>query len=215
LWLGVKNPPPVRAIQLGLDPPAAAPVGEKSPAGAPPVVLCVGSIEGRKNHLALLEACEARWAAGDRFSLRLIGLTQPQTGAAALARLRALQASGRPLRYDGPVGDDELARAYAGCAFTIYPSIIEGFGLPVIESVAQGKPCICSARGALGESAAGGGCVALERVDAASLAAAIARLLREPTELAALAATARARRLRSWADCARDLTDWMADLPRR
>lgn len=214
-WLGAKHAPPVRAIPLGMEPQVLAPSGEKSPPDAPPVVLCVGSIEGRKNHLALLDACAARWAAGDRFSLHLIGLAQAQTGAAALARIRELQAAGRPLRYDGSVGDDAVARAYAACAFTVYPSLVEGFGLPVIESVAHGKPCVCSARGALGESAAGGGCLALDRVDAGSLADAIARLLKAPAELAALAGAARARRVRTWANYAMDLTDWMASLPRR
>ncbi|MBL9201332.1 MAG: glycosyltransferase [Opitutaceae bacterium] len=214
-WLGAKNPPPIRAVPLGMEPQSPGPLGEKFPPGAPPVILCVGSIEGRKNHLALLEACEARWAAGDHFSLHLIGLAQPQTGAAALARIRGLQAAGRPLRYDGPVGDDAVARAYAACAFTVYPSLVEGFGLPVIESVAHGKPCVCSARGALGESAAGGGCLALERVDAATLAAAIARLLGTPAEVASLATAARARRLRTWSDYAADLSDWMAGLQHR
>ncbi len=213
-WLGAANPPPVRAIPLGMSPQNPPVSGEKSPPAAPPVVLSVGSIEGRKNHLALLDACESRWAAGDRFSLHLIGLAHAQTGAAALARIRALQAAGWPLRYDGPVGDDAVARAYAGCAFTVYPSLIEGFGLPVIESVAHGKPCVCSARGALGEATAGGGCVALDRVDAASLAAAITRLVREPRELSALAAAARARRIRTWADYAHDLTAWMSGLSR-
>jgi glycosyltransferase involved in cell wall biosynthesis len=85
----------------------------------------------------------------------------------------------------------------------------------VLESVAHGKPCICSARGALGESTRGGGCVALERVDAASLAAAIARLLAAPGEVASLAAEARCRRLRSWTNYAAELTAWLRTLPRR
>jgi glycosyltransferase involved in cell wall biosynthesis len=214
-WLGVANPPPVAAIPLGMETHSVVPSGEIPPPNAPPVILSVGSIEGRKNHVALLEACESRWAAGDQFSLHLIGLAHPQTGVTALARIRALQAAGRPLRYDGPVSDDAVARAYAACAFTVYPSLIEGFGLPVIESVAHGKPCVCSARGALGESAAGGGCVALEHVDAKSLAAAIARLLHTPAELTALARAARARRIRAWSDHAHDLTAWMSGLSRR
>src|SRR5207248_3280649 len=52
-WLGAKNPPPVRTVPLGTDTQRSRPDGEISPAPAPPVVLCVGSIEGRKNHLAL------------------------------------------------------------------------------------------------------------------------------------------------------------------
>ncbi len=225
-WLGVKSPPPIHAIPLGVDLPA--------PSGSPllvapkpgeggsalgsqlvPTLLSVGSIEGRKNHLALLNACEQLWTAGEKFSLHLIGFAQPQTGATALALIHALQASGRPLRYDGPVSDSAVAAAYAACTFTVYPSIIEGFGLPVIESLAQGKPCVCSARGALGESARGGGCLALKSVDAASLAAAIARLLRSPDELAALGAEARTRRFKSWANYADELVSWMNRLQRR
>jgi len=234
-WLGIAHPPPVQAIPLGTDsvchvlrdkPPApAASVSpfvavadtQRSPISAQPIptILSVGSLEGRKNHLALLDACEQLWSTGARFELRLIGLAHPQTGRAALALLRALQAAGRPLRYDGPATEAALHSAYASCAFTIYPSLIEGFGLPVIESLAHGKPCICSARGALGESAREGGCVALASIDAAHLAAAVRRLLDTPTELAALAHAARARKFRSWSDYAATLTTWMHALKRR
>ncbi len=212
-WLGAKSAPPVVAIPLGIDAPPA-PATASLNAGEPEI-LCVGSLEGRKNHLALLEACESLWARGVRFSLRLIGLAQPQTGAAALQRVRELQAAGRPLRYDGPVGEAELERAYAACTFTVYPSLVEGFGLPVLESLARGKPCICSGRGALGESARGGGALMLDRVGANDLAAALDRLLGSPAELAALAEAARARRFRSWADYTRDLTSWLDGLARR
>lgn len=214
-WLGLAQPPPIRTIALGIDTRRIAGFGETSPAAGAPVVLSVGSIEGRKNHLALLDACEILWARGENFSLHLIGLAQPQTGAAALARVRALQAAGRPLRYDGPVSDAAIDAAFAACAFSVYPSLVEGFGLPVIESVAHGKPCICSARGALGEAARGGGCVALARVDAPALAAAVADLLHDPAKRAALAAEARARRSKTWTDYADELLAWMGELPRR
>lgn len=218
-WLGVRTPPPVRTIPLGIDPPGNLLNYSRGratdAASVPPVVLSVGSIEGRKNHLALLDACESLWARGSKFELHLIGLAQTQTGRAALARIRELQARGRPLRYDGPVNDAALETAYAGCAFTVYPSLIEGFGLPVLESVARGKPCICSARGALGESAAGGGTMALASVDAAALADAIDRLLRSAAERGALAEAARRRVFRSWQDYADELMRWLRELPRR
>jgi glycosyltransferase involved in cell wall biosynthesis len=213
-WLGVHTAPPVQAIPLGVEIGGNA-LRDLPPPGARPTVLCVGSIEGRKNHVALLEACEQLWARGATFELRLVGLAQPATGRAALARLRALQAAGRPLRYDGPLDDREVDEAYAASAFTVYPSMLEGFGLPVLESLAHGRPCICSARGALGESARGGGCVALDAVDAAHLAPAIDRLLTEPGALAALAAAARDRPLRTWSNHANELLGWMKTLPRR
>ncbi len=212
-WLGLANPPPVVAHPLGID--LCQPIVDNPPATARPTLLFVSSIEGRKNHLALLEACESLWASGRDFELRLIGLAQQQTGRAALDRITALQAAGRPLRYDGPVDETTLNAAYAACAFTVYPSLIEGFGLPVLESLNHGKPCICSGRGALGESAHDGGCLALDSVDAASLARAIDTLLTRPDELARLRREAAQRTFRTWADYARDLTAWIETIRRR
>ena len=213
-WLGAKDTPPVETIPLGIEPPCSTPPATSAPAPAP-VVLCVASLEGRKNHLALLDACEALWQRGLRFELHLVGLAHPQTGAAALARVRALQSAGRSLRYDGPVSDAALEAAYARCTFTVYPSLLEGFGLPVLESLAHHKPCLCSAHGALGESARGGGTVTLDRVDAPSLAAALERLLTLPAELVRLAAEAQTRPLRTWRDYAADLTAWLRTLSQR
>jgi len=212
-WLGVGASPVVQAIPLGLDPVPA----DQPPAAAhqPARILCVGTIEGRKNHLALLEACEALWSEGDKFELQLVGLPRTDTAGPALARIAALQSAGRPLIFDGPADDAGLHAAYRQCAFTVYPSLIEGFGLPVLESLQHGKPCICSGAGALGESARGGGCATLPAVDAGSLAGAIRRLRENPAELAALAAQARARRFKLWTDYTRELTDWMMTLPHR
>ena len=213
-WLGAANPPPVQTISLGVDLAAAAVPPSAVPAG-PPVVLSVGTLEGRKNHLTLLEACDALWTRGEKFTLQLVGAAHRQTGRAALEKLRAMQAAGRPLRYDGPLPDEAVAAAYAACAFTVYPSVAEGFGLPVIESLARGRPCICSAHGALGELSQGGGCLALEHLDAGSLAGGIARLLASPAELAALSAAAQARTFKTWSEYAAELAAWMRDLPRR
>lgn len=227
-WLGIppSSRPAVTVIPLGIDPVCHLiddkPLGlasEKSKIqnqkSEIPTVLSVGSLEGRKNHVALLDACESLWSAGANFELHLVGLAHPQTGRAALARVHALRASGRPLRHSGPVTETALAAAYTACAFTVYPSLIEGFGLPVLESLAYRKPCICSAHGALGEATRDGGCIALDRVDAPSIAHAISRLLSTPSALAALTDAARARRFRTWSDYARDLATWLTTLDRR
>jgi len=212
-WLGAPRTPPVQAIPLGVDWPRMVSSPDAAPeAESTATVLSVGSIEGRKNHLALLDACERLWAGGANFTLQLIGLAHPQTGAAALQRIRALQAAGRALRYDGPVSDAALEAAYGRCRFTVYPSLREGFGLPVIESLAHGKPCVCSGRGALGESARGGGCVLLDVVSVDAIATAVGRLLRSPAETAALAAAARGRRFRTWSDYAGALMVWLSEL---
>ncbi|MFI5355969.1 MAG: glycosyltransferase family 4 protein [Opitutales bacterium] len=209
-WLGIAQPPPVETIPLGLE--VCSVLRYKPDAAAEPVVLCVGTIEGRKNHLVLLEACERLWARQLRFTLHLIGAVQPQTGQAAVRKIRALQAAGRPLRFAGPATEAELEQAYAACAFTVYPSLMEGFGLPVLESLARGKPCVCSDRGALGESARGGGTMPVDPAKADAMTAAIEELLRQPAKLAQLAREAGQRRFRSWADYAADLRRWMDTL---
>ncbi|OIR09374.1 D-inositol-3-phosphate glycosyltransferase [mine drainage metagenome] len=209
-WTGIGGTPPVVAVPNGIRPPGAA-SGAPRPQG-PPRILCVGTLEGRKNHLALLEACESLWSRGADFSLRLVGAVQAETGAAARDRALALAAAGRPLRLDISLSDEEVDQAYRDCDFTVYPSIAEGFGLPVLESVAHGRPCICSARGALGEAARGGGCLALAETAPAALAGAIARLVDSPAEVARLSAEAAARPVRTFADQARDLTAFLASL---
>lgn len=212
-WLGVTDTPVVHALPLGLDSVPLNP--QPSTLNSPPRILCVGTIEGRKNHLALLEACEALWLEGLKFELQLLGLPRADTAGPALARIDALKSAGRSLVFDGPADDAGLHAAYRRCAFTVYPSLIEGFGLPVLESLQHGKPCVCSGAGALGESARGGGCLTLPAVDAGSLAGAIRRLLQNPAELGALGTQAGARRFKLWPDYARELTDWMTALPRR
>jgi len=211
-WLGLRNTPPVSTIPLGVDlPPAVVPSTPPQQA-TPPMLLCVGSIEGRKNHSALLRAAETLWSEGLSFSLHLIGLANRQTGSEALSLIQTLQEQGRALVYKGPVDDETLATAFRDCLFTIYPSLIEGFGLPVLESIARGRPCICSGKGALGESTLGGGCFALPSVEEREIAQAIRLLLTNQTELARLTKEASQRHIRTWSDYTRALLGWMGEL---
>ena len=211
-WLGASRHPEVVALPLGIDPPPSD-AGSPDP-GKPPVLLSVGSIEGRKNHAALLEACETLWSRGLGFELRLVGISNPETGGPALERLERLRASGRPLRHDGPVDDATLEAAYRECSFTVYPSLAEGFGLPVAESLARGRPCLCRTDGALGEIARGGGCIGLGAAGPSEIADAIAGLLASPSTLASLSAEARGRQFKAWSAYASELLAWMGSLRR-
>jgi glycosyltransferase involved in cell wall biosynthesis len=215
-WLGASDTPPVHAIPLGVDPlnsPAVEKPGETN--SSIPRILSVGTIEGRKNHLSLILAAEALWKEGLQFELQLLGLARPDTAREALEKIAALQRAGHPLRYNGSVTDAELQTAYQNCSFTVYPSLIEGFGLPVLESLQHGRPCICSGQGALAESAKGGGCLALPSVDSLSLQNAIRSLVRNSAALSTLANAARQRKFQSWAGYGRAFTAWMESLPLR
>lgn len=120
-------------------------------------VLCVGTFEPRKNHLVLLEAANLLWRRGNDFELILVGRTTAHWGARVETAVRALQNEGRPVRWLRHVDDDSLRAAYEECAFTVFPSLVEGFGLPILESLWHGRPCVCGGNGAIGEIARGGG----------------------------------------------------------
>jgi glycosyltransferase involved in cell wall biosynthesis len=59
------------------------------------------------------------------------------------------------IRVLSDVGDDALGALYAACRFTVYPSHYEGWGLPVVESLNHGKPCLCSDAPSIVEAAQG------------------------------------------------------------
>ena len=213
-WLGVKNVPPVEAIPLAVDPlsPTLASDAPRPRPDSLPRILSVGTLEGRKNHLALLQAAMSLWDSGVQFELQLLGLARPDTAKPALDLIAILQRAGRPLLFEGSVTDERLHAAYRECSFTVYPSLIEGFGLPVLESLQHGRPCICSGRGALAEAAGDGGCIALSSVNPDDLAAAMRSLLKNPGELAALSVAARNRKLQSWNGYANAIVSWMQTL---
>jgi len=102
-------------------------------------------------------------------------------------------------RLLGTVSDGELAGLYQRCAVFCYPSLAEGFGLPVLEAMSAGAAVLTSNRSSLPE--VGGDAVAYaDPTDAAAIARELDRLLRDPAARADLSARARERAARfTWA----------------
>jgi glycosyltransferase involved in cell wall biosynthesis len=148
----------VRVAHLGTDigaPPAEAPV-EYAELLEEPFILCVGTIEARKNHELLYNVWD-RWVTrvGDA-APKLVIVGMPGWGVNDLLhRIRVNPNVGGKIRILDHVSDESLAWLYRVCEFTVYPSLYEGWGLPVSESLAVGKPCICSNAPAVQEAAAG------------------------------------------------------------
>jgi len=107
--------------------------------------LCVGSLDGRKNHLLLVSV----WSALNRkYEGRIPALVFAGKWWRNSDALRQLLEETN--RVDGKiilledVSDAQLARLYDNCLLTLFPSFAEGWGLPVGESLSFGKPCIAS-----------------------------------------------------------------------
>ena len=147
----------VRTIRLG-DHPVSAGGAADRPSYVPPrpFVLCVSTIDARKNHACLHHV----W----RRLVKAHGIACPQlllvgmmhgSGLALLRQIRSDPLIGGLVVHLSAVGDRDLAWYYGNCLFTIYPSLYEGWGLPVGESLAAGRYCIASNVAPLTE--AGGG----------------------------------------------------------
>ena len=182
-------------------------------ASYPPSLLYVSRLRLRKNHLVLLDACERLWQQGLKFSLDLIGIADaPADTWKILRRIRQLSNNGRGVRWMRHVSDAELAEAYTRCSFTVFPSRMEGFGLPILESLWHGRPVICGSNGALGEVSVGGGCLHVDQNDPFSLSEGIRLLLKDEAKLRSLKEEARQRSFRSWDDYAENLEAVLAEV---
>ncbi len=119
-------------------------------------VLAVGTLEPRKNLQRLAEAAELA-----RVELRVVGA--PGWGDVELPS---------HVRLAGPVDDEQLAALYRGACCLAYPSLYEGFGIPIVEAMACGTPVVTS-RGGATEEVAGGAAVLVDPFDPAAIAAGI------------------------------------------
>jgi glycosyltransferase involved in cell wall biosynthesis len=166
-----------------------------------PMVLCVGSHEPRKNHLALLHAAELLWRDGVQFNLVLVGGRSWNDWRFREA-LAAARSRNRPVEAVTTVTDPLLWAAYRLAHCLVFPSLNEGYGLPVAEALACGTPVVTSGYGSMAEIAANGGALLVDPRDDRSIAEAMRRLLIDPDEHARLAAEARARPASTWDDYA-------------
>jgi glycosyltransferase involved in cell wall biosynthesis len=170
---------------------------------AGPYVLFVGLQEPKKNLGVLLEAVARLKRAGAWPGARLAVAGAAGWGELALeARVARLGLDG-VVRFLGPVPDADLPGLYAGAAAFAFPSLWEGFGLPVLEAMAAGAPVVASRRGAIPEVA--GDAAVLVEPEAAPLAEALGRVLADEGLRDRLSAAGRERaRGFSWERAARE-----------
>ncbi len=151
----------IRVVPHGVDPVFTA----AGPRADGDYVLAVATLEPRKN---LGRAVDAAREAG--VELRVVGARG----------WGGVEVDG----WVGEIPDAQLAALYRGAACALYPSLYEGFGLPVLEAMACGTPVVTSVGTAM-EEVAGAAAVLVDPLDVSSIAAGVRDALSRREELAA------------------------------
>lgn len=212
---------PVTSVPLSADlkrdaPPRAAAALTRHALEPGRFVVYVSTINPRKNHLfayrlwrrlveELGEAVPTLVFAGQR------GWRTEELFATMTADTKMWN---RTLRFvEGPT-DEEVSWLYANCAFSIFPSLYEGWGLPILESLSFGKYCLAADNTSLPEAGQGLAFHA-DASDEAAWLAELRRVITEPGYLDAANARIRARFVaRGWDDVGAELLDVIKDVGR-
>jgi glycosyltransferase involved in cell wall biosynthesis len=176
----------VTVVHLGVDTSRFRPMRDKESIhqvreryglGDDPYLLYVGNIEPRKNLSAVIYAYAEILRSGELNSEPRLVIAGANGGLCndVLALPSRLGLS-RQISFIGTVSDEELPPLYAGASVFLFPSLYEGFGLPVLEAMACGTPVITSNVTSLPEIA-GDAAVVIDPVNTQELVNAMIRLL--------------------------------------
>jgi glycosyltransferase involved in cell wall biosynthesis len=172
-----------------------------------PLIVRIGIIEPRKNQKELLEVACQLWDAGLKFELIFVGRVNPHFGKPIEKLIKRAKKSGYPVQLISKQSDERLLNLYTKAHFTVFNSITEGFGLPVVESLWLGLPCISSRLPSLSTYFDQTTCISVE--SQADLQSAMTRWLTHPEELDNATSAARQLTLPTWRGAAETILSWM------
>lgn len=173
----------IRVIHLGLDGKSRKDLSPEETArvrkewGLPDeYILFVGAVERRKNLVNLVDALEHIHGGGFHLPLVVAG-KKGSDSEDVLDRIQKKNLK-KSVRFLGYVPEEDLPAVYGASSVFVFPSFCEGFGLPVLEAMAAGKPAAVSREGALPE-VAGEAALYFNPADPRDIAAKVLRILRD------------------------------------
>ena len=206
-WQGVAPLGEVSTIEFGADFDGSARITHVATTKpvTRPSLLCVGIVEPRKNQGFLLDVCETLWRDGLDFDLHIIGRINPHFGQPLETRFKRTQKREARFHFHAAASDAILKRLYCEARAVVLPTQAEGCGLPLLEALWHGVPCVCSDLPVLRENADGGGCLPAMVGDLADWQAKLRTVLTDETVHRQLQAESTKRALPRWKDTAQAL----------
>lgn len=197
-WARVPSRAKVSVIPLGADGSGASRTTAPPSIESSPAVVMVGIVEPRKNQWLMIDVCSQLWESGLAFDLHLVGRVNPHFGKPIATHAAEVARRHSGLHFHGQLEDARVRELHARARAAVFPSIAEGNGLPVLEALWQGVPCVCSRIPALEENAKGGGCVLVDPDDRAGWTDALRAIVADDALVATLRGQALARPLPTW-----------------
>jgi glycosyltransferase involved in cell wall biosynthesis len=207
----------VRVVWNGVDsdfappePAAALDETRRRYSGGNPYILYLGTLEPRKNVETLVAACELLWSRRAGFPDLVIAGGAGWKTSALFDRIEKSRYRER-IHKPGYAARKTARDLYQAAEVFVYPSLAEGFGLPVLEAMASGLPVVASTAEALRE-VAGDAALFADPGDPAAFSRAIERVLDDPAARARLRAAGLRRAAEfSWEACARATAGVLAE----
>jgi glycosyltransferase involved in cell wall biosynthesis len=166
----------IHVVRNGYEPVASGDGGRGRSLIGAPYVLAIGTVEPRKDYVSLVRAMADIWPILPDVKLVIAGAEG--WGAAELDRAIDQLGVGSNIRRLGYVSDPVKADLLMGAELLAYPSIYEGFGLPILEAMSAGVPVVSTSAGAIPE-VAGRAAVLVAPRDPSALAGALLSVLED------------------------------------
>lgn len=167
-------------------------------------IVMVGTVEPRKQQTRLLRVLNegrARYPALRDVVVDIFGSLHPASSDELWSQVN----ENPKIRFHHYAPESAIEAAYRSATFSAFPSLHEGYGLPIVESLRRGVPVLTADFGAMSEVAAGGGCLLVDVRDDEALLQGLRNLVERPDLIESLRAQIRNRVSRTWADYASEL----------
>ena len=170
----------------------------------PRTIVLLGTIEPRKQQTRFLRIFNDllnREPLLSHYSIEIYGSLHPKSA----PDLHREIARNKNIHYHQYSSDKVIEEALSKAEFSVFPSKNEGYGLPIVESLRHGVPCLTASFGAMAEIASGGGCLVADVLSDDAIAQSLLLLVRDSDLQKKLRSEITGRIQRSWGDYAEDL----------